>query len=100
MADGGAFDPKVATTALIDAIKYKASKPNYQTLKADLGLAEHVLVVHYGIRGLLHNTPFEGINWKLDDILEKVRAEFQHFHGPFDRGYLYLTYNEGPLYQL
>ncbi|MGC2283176.1 MAG: hypothetical protein WA603_24400 [Candidatus Acidiferrales bacterium] len=99
-AEGGAYDPKWATQALIETIQRKKTKPNYTTLKEELKLAEFVLLVHYGIRGLLHNTPFGGATSTLDATLSEARADLAKGSGPFDRVYLYLAYNEGQLFDL
>jgi hypothetical protein len=97
---GGAYDPRQATDALLDRIDEKKRKANYATLKSDYGLTELVLLVHYGIRGLLHNTPLEGLNWKLDDHVREAHANLAGDHGHFDRAFLYLAYNEGQLFTL
>jgi hypothetical protein len=94
---GGAYNPRQATEALLERIEDKKNKPNYTKLKAEHGLAEFVLLVHYGIRGILHNRPFEGINWKLEDTLREARSNLVENSGPFDRVFLYLAFNEGQL---
>jgi hypothetical protein len=50
---GGAYDPRWATEALLERIEEEKSKPNYRNLKTQDRLAELVLLIHYGIRGLL-----------------------------------------------
>ena len=97
---GGAFDPRWATEALLERIEEKKNKPNYAKLKAEHELSELVLLLHYGIRGILHNWPFEGINWKLEDILREARKNLEKDSGPFDRVFLYLAFNEGQLFSL
>ena len=97
---GGAYDPRQATNALLDRIDEKRRKANYAPLKADHGLAELVLLVHYGIRGLLHNTPLEGLNWKLANHVREAHENLAGDHGHFDRAFLYLAYNEGQLFTL
>jgi hypothetical protein len=97
---GGAYDPRWATVALLDRIEEKKSKPNYSNLKTQYGLAELVLLLHYGIRGLLHNAPFEGAGWKIEDAISEVRGSLAINSGPFDRVFLYLAYNEGRLFTL
>jgi hypothetical protein len=96
----GAFDPRQATKALLGRIEDKKGKPNYAKLKAEHGLGEFVLLAHYGIRGILHNSPFEGVNWKLEDILRETRRNLAGNSGPFDRVFLYLAFNEGQLFSL
>jgi hypothetical protein len=97
---GGAYDPRQATNVLLERIAEKKRKANYATLKSEYRLAELVLLVHYGIRGLLHNTPLEGLNWKLDDHIREARTNLAEDHGYFDRVFLYLAYNAGPLFTL
>ena len=99
-AKGGAYDPYWATHALLARIQSKTSKPEYASLKNDLKLDEFVLLLHYGLRGLLHNTPFEGVNRTLEHVLEDVRAFLSTQSGPFDRVFLYFAYNEGQMEQL
>lgn len=94
---GGAYDPHWATSALISRIEAKTSKPEYASLKSRLKLDELVLLVHYGIRALIHNTPFEGINRTLADVLADVRAALAVDAGPFDRVFLYFAYSGGRL---
>jgi hypothetical protein len=99
-AKGGAYDPKRATAALIERIDDKRAKPNYANLKSDLGLTELVLLVHYGIRGLIHNSPYDGLDWKLEDVLGAACENLRANSGPFDRVFLYFALNDGPLYNL
>ena len=93
----GAFDPRSATAALLARIDAKRKKPNYPRVKESLGLAELILLVHYGVRGLSNNSPFDGMNWTLHDSVREARAEVAQNPGPFDRIFLYLALNEGPL---
>ncbi len=97
---GGAYDPRQTSEALLERIEEKKKKPNYVKLKAEHGLAELVLLLHYGIRGILHNWPFEGVNWKLEDTLREARKNLAKGSGPFDRVFLYLAFNEGQLFTL
>ena len=97
---GGAYDPRWATEALLQRIEEKKSKPSYAKLKAEHGLAELVLLLHYGIRGLVHNWPIEGLDWKIENSVDEARKDLNHDPGPFDRVFLYLAYNEGQLYTL
>jgi hypothetical protein len=97
---GGAYDPRWATEALLERIEEKKSKPNYANLKTQCGLAELILLLHYGFRGLLHNAPFEGPRWKIEDVISEVRANLTKDSGHFDRVFLYLAYNEGQLFTL
>lgn len=99
-AEGGAYDPHVATDALLQRIEEKKNKPNYTKLKSEHGLTELVLLLHYGIRGLLHNWPFHGVNWELEDTVREARENLASNPGAFDRVFLYLAYNEGQLFTL
>jgi hypothetical protein len=99
-ARGGAYDPKWASEALHARIAEKINKQNYTSLKSEQNLSELVLVVHYGILGILHNSPFEGVGRHLDDVIAEVRSNLTSDHGPFDRVFLYLAFNEGSLDQL
>lgn len=97
---GGAYDPRWATEALLERVEEKKRKPNYSNLKTQYGLAELVLLVHYGIRGLLHNAPFDGASWTIEDVVSGARATLAKDSGHFDRAFLYLAYNEGQLFTL
>jgi hypothetical protein len=97
---GGAYDPRWATKVLLERIEDKRSKATYAKLKVEHGLAELDLLLHYGIRGILHNWPFEGVNWKLEDALREARRNLVDNSGPFDRAFLYLEFNEGQLFTL
>lgn len=97
---GGAYDPHWATEALLRRIEEKKGKPSYAKLKSEHGLAELVLLVHYGIRGLLHNWPFEGLDWKVEDSVSEARKNLLNDPGPFDRVFLYLAFNDGQLFVL
>ncbi len=97
---GGAYNPRWATQALSERIEEKKNKPNYANLKTQYRLSELVLLLHYGIRGLLHNAPFEGGTWKLEDTISEARANLAKDPGAFDRVFLYLAYNEGQLFTL
>lgn len=97
---GGAYAPRDSTMALLETTKKKRAKANYTGVKEQHGLAEFVLLVHYGVRGMMHNTPFEGLHWKMEDVLREIRADLVKNPGPFDRVFLYLAYNEGQLFSL
>lgn len=78
----------------------KTSKENYSKLKEKFGLAELALLLNYGIRGIIHNTPFEGINWKIENSIDEARPTLANQPGSFDRAFLYLAYSEGRLITL
>jgi hypothetical protein len=73
----------------------RKDKPAYANLKVQYGLAEFVLLLHRGIRGIMHNTPFEDINWTIQDVISEARIRLKENAGPFDRVSLYFAYNEG-----
>jgi hypothetical protein len=97
---GGAYDPRRGTEVLLERIEEKRSKPKYAELKTELGLAELVLLLHYGIRGIIHNWPIEGLNWKIEDSIREARESLKDNPGPFDHAFLYLAFNEGQLFTL
>ena len=78
----------------------RKKQPNYTNLKTQYGFAELILLLHYGIRGLLHNAPLEGASWKIEYVISEVRANLAKDSGHFDRVFLYLAYNEGQLFTL
>lgn len=97
---GGLYDPRWATQALLDRINNKTNKENYIDLKSQHGFTELVLLLHRGLRGIMHNTPFDGVNWKLENSLDQARAELVKNPGRFDQVFLYFAYNEGKLIRL
>jgi len=59
-----------------------------------------VLLVHYGIRGFLHNAPFDGHRWTIENVVAAARRNLAEDSGPFDRAFLYLAYDDGQLFAL
>lgn len=78
----------------------RRKQARYRNLKARYRLAELVLLLHYRIRGLMHNAPFEGASWKNEDVVAAARANLAEDAGHFDRAFLYLAYNAGQLFLL
>ncbi len=97
-ATGDAYTPRWAAEALLSRIQTKTAR--YRSVARVYGLAELILVVHYGLKGILHNTPYSGVNFGLDDILREVASLLRTNHGSFQRVYLYLAFNEGALVQV
>jgi hypothetical protein len=97
-ATGGAYTPHWAAEALLSRIKTKTAR--YQGVARIYGLAELILVVHYGLKGILHNTPYTGVSFGLDDIVREASFLLRKNHGPFHRVYLYFAFNEGALIQV
>ena len=95
--NGRAYDPRGATQALLGRIEEKKKKRNYANLKDDYGLSELVLLLHYDLRGIIHNAPFEGLNWEIEDVVGAANGNLTQNAGPFDRAFLYFDYNEGRL---
>jgi hypothetical protein len=94
---GGAYTPRWAVLALLSRIK---TKTRFRGLARTYGLAELILVVHYGLKGILHNAPYTGPNFGLNDILQQATVLLRRNHGEFQRVYLYFAFNEGPLLQV
>jgi hypothetical protein len=92
---GALYDPQWAVDALIGCIKKKTSK--YRDFHRVHSLDEFVLLVHYGIRGIAHNTPFRGRSAKLHDAERQVHEMLLNEHGAFDLVYLYMNFNGGKL---
>lgn len=97
---GGAYDPEWTASALIERIKEKIGKAGYSDLKSRLGLSELILLLHYGIRGLMHNTPFEGVRLRRDEIVTRAKNVLASGSGPFNRVFLYFAFNQGELLSL
>ncbi len=94
---GGAYTPRWAAKALLSRIE---TKTRYRGLATTYGLAELILVVHYGLKGILHNTPYTGLNFGLNEIVQEVTVLLRKNHTTFQRVYLYFALNEGPLIQV
>lgn len=101
VATGGKFypsDPQNAMRSLLETIEKKISKKDYVRLKQRLNIQELILVVHFGLRGVLHAAPSIAISPILLDLIPEVRSRFSDGAGPFNKIYLYLALNEGPLH--
>lgn len=85
---------------LLEKSTRKRSKPNCANLKTQYGLKELILLLHYGIRGPLHNAPFEGTSWKIEGVISEGRANLARDSGHFDRVFLYLAYTFGATEEL
>lgn len=94
---GGPYSPRWAAEALLTRIR---TKTQYRGISKTHGLSELVLVVHYGLKGILHNTPYRGLNFALEDILREPASVLRQNAGPFQRVYLYLAFNEGRLIEI
>jgi len=102
VSEGGAYDPTSATTGLLHCIQNKTKKYD-DGLCTRQNLSELILLVHYGVRGLIHNTPFRWMNEKASDleIIQRIaNAELIVNSGQFQRVFLYFAFNEGTLLQL
>jgi len=95
---GALYDPQWAVDALIECIRAKTLK--YRDFHRVHSLDEFVLLVHYGIRGIVHNTPFRGRNAKLHDAEVQAHEWLLNEHSEFDSVYLYMNFNGGKLVQL
>lgn len=103
----GSFDPEVAVEALLNGINDKlvTKRARYSRTKAEKGLHQLWLVIHYG-RGMLWNTPYDGLGFKegrpLDEhtsrqiLVERAREFVSRVGtGPFDRVFLLFDVSPG-----
>ncbi len=100
VATGGRFypnDPQKMARTFLETVERKISKRNYKGLIEREGLKELLLVVHFGIRGLLHLGPSVAVA-PTTPLLGAVRSGLGSGAGPFAKVYLYLVLNDGPLY--
>lgn len=95
---GGAYDPQWSVNALQSRILTKAGK--YAGIHRDHGLQHFALLIHYGIRGLLYNTPYRGRDAGLDNVVVQAHKCLSLDHGAFDSVYLYMAFNDGKLIAL
>jgi hypothetical protein len=97
---GGRFysnDSHKMARTFVETVERKISKRNYKGLSEREGLQELILVVHFGIKGLLHLGPSVAVT-PMTALLSAVRSRFGIGAGPFAKVYLYLVLNAGPLY--
>jgi hypothetical protein len=94
---GGAYSPQWAMESLFARIR---AKTLYRGISETYGLSDLALVVHRGLKGIMHNAPYEGMNFGLNNIVDEVRATLAQDAGPFTRIYLYFAFNEGRLVQV
>jgi hypothetical protein len=95
---GGAYDPKWSVDALLSRIYSKTRK--YHSIHRTQNLDHFVLLAHYGIRGMVHNTPYSGRNARLEDAAMQAHKQLIMEHGAFDSAYLYMNFNGGKLLKL
>ena len=95
---GGAYDPQWSANALQDRILAKTSK--YCGIHREVSLRHFALLVHYGIRGMIHNTPYSGRDVRLEDVAMQAHKCLSMDHGEFDSAYLYMNFNGGKLIEL
>jgi hypothetical protein len=94
---GGAYSPQWAMESLLARIRTKIL---YRGISETYGLSELILIAHRGIKGIMHNTPYEGTDFGLDNIIGEVRTVLGQDARPFGRIYLYFAFNEGRLIQV
>lgn len=95
---GTLYDPKWSADALVSCITAKTRK--YSNLHESQRLDQLVLLIHYGIRGIIHNTPYRGRNATLDNSVRQAHGILEGDHGAFDSVYLYMNFNGGKLVRL
>jgi len=95
---GSLYDPQTSAEALLFRIVAKTCK--YGSIHHAPNLDRFVLLVHYGIRGIVHNTPYRGRNAKLGDAVKQAHDSLLREHGAFDSVILYMNFNAGKLVQL
>ena len=95
---GRLYDPQWAVNALVDRIDAKTSK--YAGIHNAQLLDHFALLIHYGIRGMMHNTPYSGRSARLEDAARQAHVHLKTDRGEFDSAYLYMNFNGGKLIQL
>jgi hypothetical protein len=95
---GGAYDPQWAVDALVSRIEDKTAK--YQNIHRTQNITHFALLAHYGIRGMMHNTPYKGRSTRLEDAAMQAHQCLLADHGAFDSAYLYMNFNGGKLVML
>jgi hypothetical protein len=83
---GGAYSPDDAVNALLELLNKKINK--YANLRRDQKLSELYLVAYYD-QGLIHNTPYLGLDLGLDDIAEIAAIKVARNPGPFQKVFLF-----------
>ena len=97
-AVGGVYDPQWSVDALISRIQVKTRK--YRGVHRAQNLTHFALLAHFGIRGIIHNTPYKGRNARLEDATIQAHQCLLADRGEFDSAYLYMDFNGGKLVQL
>lgn len=95
---GGVYDPKWSANALQLRIQAKTCK--YSGIHHEQKLKHFALLVHFGIRGIVHNTPYKGRNARLEDAAIQAHRCLLIDRGAFDSAYLYMNFNGGKLIKL
>jgi hypothetical protein len=92
---GGVYDPQWAVNALLERIDAKVRK--YSGIHKAQDLDHFTLLIHYGLRGLMHNTPYSGKSASLEDAARQAHGHLKTNYGEFDSAYLYMNFNGGKL---
>lgn len=95
---GGVYDPQWAVDALLSRIRSKTGK--YLDIHRTQNLNHFAILVHYGVRGMMHNTSYRGRNARLQDAATQAHEHLLNDHGSFDSAYLYMNFNGGKLVEL
>lgn len=85
-ARGGAYTPASMVRALRDRIDAKI-----RLYPRGLGYEEACLLVHYDDRAYVYNTPFTGVGFGLDEVIQRVRPLVAQNPGPFRRMFVVTT---------
>jgi hypothetical protein len=95
---GGAYSPRDAVAALIELLRKKTNK--YANVHREHSLAELYLVVYYD-QALIHNTPYFGVGFGLDEVAKIASEQVAENPGPFQKLFLFNSTVPGEVvYQL
>jgi hypothetical protein len=94
---GGAYSSESAITALAELIAKKTSK--YETLHVKEKLDELYLVAYYD-QGLFHNTPYETISTRFEDIAAAASVWLKTNIGKFQKVFLFDSTGDGKTAQI
>lgn len=87
---GGSYDQQDAIKAFLGQIEKKFNKNNYMTLKDNLELNELYLVIYYWM-ALVWNSPYEGPDFDLNDIVEYAKNLLSKKYSFFDKIFLLIA---------
>lgn len=86
---GGFYSPKAMLDTLSSSLVAHTSDARYKDLRAQVGLDEVYLLVHYDFKAFAYNTPFDAPNFGFKQAAEFAASVLDGVGGYFDRVFLF-----------